>query len=49
MMRFMVCNHLWAHSPEKATVPGSEPEVMGPYMPVGEYTDRASFEATGLG
>ena len=48
VMRFMACNPSWANSPEKATVPGTEAEVMGSYFPTGEYTDRATFEAKGL-
>jgi hypothetical protein len=46
VMRFMACNAAWANSPEKATAPGTEAEVMGPNFPVGEYTDREAFEAT---
>jgi hypothetical protein len=28
--------------------PGEEETVMGPYLPKGEYTDKATFEARGL-
>jgi hypothetical protein len=45
VFRFMYNNPRWKHSPTRITVPGSEPEVMGPYYPRGEYTDRATFEA----
>ena len=30
------------------TKPGMEEAVMGPYLPKGEYTDKATFEASGL-
>jgi hypothetical protein len=29
------------------TKPGQEEAVMGSYLPKGEYTDKATFEATG--
>ena len=48
LMRFMVCNKDWENSPEKATKPGMEPEVMGPYYPRGYYTTREKFEAEGV-
>jgi hypothetical protein len=44
IMRWMVCDPNWENSPEKATRPGMEETVMGPYYPRGEYTDKASFE-----
>src|SRR5262249_1869832 len=38
----------WGEGPDKVTPPGTEEVVMGPYLPRGEYTDKAGFEATGL-
>ena len=35
-------------SPDKVTKPGMEEAVMGPYLPKGEYTTKAAFEANGL-
>jgi hypothetical protein len=35
----------WEHCPDKITEPGTEAEVMGPYLPRCEYSDRAGFEA----
>ncbi len=48
MLRIMANNPSWAQSPEKVTKPGMEEAVMGPYLPRGEYTDKATFEASGL-
>ena len=42
-------NPEWKHNPEQIIEPGTEPDVMGPYCPRGEYTDKATFEATGPG
>ena len=47
MMRIMGTNPNWKERPENVTRPGMEEEVMGPYFPRGEYTDKASFEALG--
>ena len=38
-------NKQWKHNPEQIVEPGTEAEVMGPYCPRGEYTDKATFEA----
>ena len=46
-MRIMGTNPNWKERPEKVTQPGMEEEVMGPYFPCGEYTDKASFEDLG--
>jgi len=48
LMRFMVCQPDWENSPQKATKPGMEPAVMGPYYPRGYYTTKAKFEAEGV-
>ena len=48
LMRFMVPDKNWEHSPAKATSPGTEAAVMGPYYPKGYYTTKAEFEAKGV-
>ena len=48
MLRIMANNPSWTQSPNKVTKPGMEEAVMGPYLPKGEYTTRAAFEAGGL-
>ena len=48
MLRIMANNPSWTQSPAKVTQPGMEEAVMGPYLPKGEYTTRAAFEASGL-
>ena len=48
VFRYMYNDPEWKHNPTNITVPGTEPEVMGPYYPRGEYTDTATFEAKGL-
>jgi hypothetical protein len=48
MLRIMANNPSWTQSPEKVTKPGMEEAVMGPYLPKGEYTTKAAFEASGL-
>jgi hypothetical protein len=48
MLRIMANNPSWKQSPDYVTKPGMEEAVMGPYLPRGEYTDKASFEASGL-
>jgi hypothetical protein len=48
IMRYMVCKEDWEHSPEKATKPGSDEAVMGPYYPKGYYTTKAGFETEGV-
>lgn len=48
MMRIMATNPGWVERPDNVMEPGKEETVMGPYYPHGEYTDKASFEATGL-
>ncbi len=48
MLRIMANNPGWAESPDHVTKPGMEEAVMGPYLPKGEYTDKATFEASGL-
>jgi len=45
LMRIMGTNPSWKERPENVTRPGMEEEVMGPYFPRGEYTDKAGFEA----
>ena len=47
IMRFMACAEDWEHSPTKATTPGTEEEIMGPYYPRGYYTTKEEFEAEG--
>ena len=46
-MRIMGTNPSWKERPENVTQPGMEGEVMGPYFPRGEYTDKERFEALG--
>ena len=48
MLRIMANNPSWTQSPDKVTRPGMEEAVMGPYLPKGEYTTKAAFEASGL-
>jgi hypothetical protein len=48
MLRIMATNPTWAQRPDNVTEPGMEEAVMGPYFPRGEYTDKATFEASGL-
>jgi hypothetical protein len=48
IMRFMVPQKDWEHSPAKVTKPGMEAEVMGPYYPRGYYTTKEQFEAEGV-
>jgi len=45
VFRFMYNDPSWKHNPNNISVPGTEGEVMGPYCPQCEYTDRAAFEA----
>lgn len=45
MLRIVAPDPAWAQSPEKVTRPGTEEAVMGPYLPRGEYTTKAVFEA----
>ncbi len=47
VFRFMYNHPDWKWNPDNIVTPGSEPEVMGPYYPRGEYTDKAGFEALG--
>lgn len=47
MLRIMANNPAWKQSPNYVTQPGMEKAVMGQYLPRGEYTDTASFEASG--
>ena len=47
MLRIMANNPDWAQGPDKVTKPGMEEEVMGPYLPKGEYMTTAEFEAKG--
>ena len=47
MLRVMAGNRAWAQSPNHVTKPGEEEAVIGPYLPKGEYTDKATFEASG--
>ena len=49
VFRYQHTNREWEQSPTKVVEPGTEQEVMGPYCPRGEYTDKATFEATGPG
>ncbi len=46
MLRIMATNPTWTERPDNVTRPGMESAVMGPYLPRGEYTDKATFEAT---
>jgi hypothetical protein len=48
LMRFMVPHKDWEYSPAKATKPGMEAAVMGPYYPKGYYTTKTQFEAEGV-
>src|SRR5262245_23145731 len=48
MLRIMANNPTWAQSPDKVTKPGMEEAVMGSYLPRGAYTDKATFEVSGL-
>ncbi len=48
MLRIMASDPSWAQSPDHVTKPGEEEAVMGPYLPKGEYTNKATFEANGL-
>jgi hypothetical protein len=47
LMRFMACSSSWENSPMKATSPGMEADIMGPYYPRGYYTTKKEFEARG--
>jgi len=49
MMRVMAADPGWKQGPGAVTRPGTEEDVMGPYLPRGEYTDKARFEAEGPG
>jgi hypothetical protein len=48
MLRFIANDPKWAQGPNNVTKPGMEEAVMGPYYPRGEYTTKATFEASGL-
>lgn len=48
MLRIMAASPSWVQRPNMVTKPGMEEAVMGPYLPKGEYTDKATFEASGL-
>jgi len=48
MLRIMANNPAWAQRPDLVTAPGMEESVMGSYLPKGEYTDKATFEAQGI-
>jgi hypothetical protein len=47
MLRIMATDPSWKERPDNVTKPGTEAAVMGPYLPRGEYTDKAAFEASG--
>jgi hypothetical protein len=47
VFRYMYNNPKWKNSPDNVIEPGSEPEVMGPYYPRGEYMTKTDFEAKG--
>jgi hypothetical protein len=47
MLRIMANNPNWEERPDNIVKPGTEAEIMGDYYPVGEYTDKKTFEATG--
>ena len=47
MIRMMLPADDWVESPANIHAPGTEEQVMGPYYPRGEYTDKAAFEAAG--
>lgn len=46
-MRFMAPDPSFKHAPVNVTVPGTEAQVMGPYLPTSAYTSKADFEARG--
>jgi hypothetical protein len=48
LLRIMAPSAAWVESPDKVTKPGEEEAVMGAYLPKGKYTDKATFEASGL-
>jgi hypothetical protein len=48
MLRFVADSPSWMNSPDYVTKPGTEESVLGPYYPRGEYTDKATFETSGL-
>lgn len=47
LMRYLAPHKDWQHNPLKATKPGMEAAVMGPYYPRGYYTTKSKFEAKG--
>lgn len=47
MLRIMATDPAWKQRPDNVTAPGTEEAVMGPYLPRGRYTDKATFEAEG--
>jgi hypothetical protein len=46
-MRFMAADTKFAQAPQRVKEPGTEPKVMGPYLPRSAYTSKAAFEKLG--
>ena len=46
-MRFMAASTSFAQAPQRVKEPGTEPKVMGPYLPRSAYTSKAAFEKLG--
>ena len=47
MLRIMANSPEWKERPDNILKPGDEEKVMGAYLPQGEYTTQAAFEAKG--
>jgi hypothetical protein len=48
-MRFMAADPDFAQAPQRVTEPGTEKQVMGPYLPRSSYLSKAEFEKRGCG
>jgi hypothetical protein len=48
-MRNMLPDPSFTHAPANVTVPGTEAQVMGDYLPTGTYTSKTAFERRRLG
>jgi hypothetical protein len=46
-IRFMLPSENFDEAAQNVLTPGTEEEVMGPYLPVGEYMSKEDFEARG--
>jgi len=46
-MRFMAASGDWKRAPQQVTEPGTERQVMGPYLPHSRYWSKAGFEKLG--